>query len=85
MVLRLALASALLVLPKMAVAYVGPGAAVSLFGALIGLVVAVGAAFGILLLWPLRRVWKKRKPVQTAENAPDATLATNAKVRDTKT
>lgn len=42
-------------------AYVGPGAGLSLLGALWGLVVAVGAAVGFVLLWPLRRALRRRR------------------------
>lgn len=43
-----------------ALAYVGPGAGLSLLGALWGLLLAVGAALGFLLLWPLRRARRRR-------------------------
>lgn len=43
-----------LTLPKLAVAYIGPGAGLSLIGSLIGVVVAILMALGILLSWPVR-------------------------------
>lgn len=43
-----------LTLPKLAVAYIGPGAGLSLIGSLIGVIVAVLMALGILLSWPVR-------------------------------
>lgn len=43
-----------LTLPKLAVAYIGPGAGLSLIGSLIGVIVAVLMALGILLFWPVR-------------------------------
>ncbi|MFA9461129.1 hypothetical protein [Thiohalorhabdus methylotrophus] len=47
-----------------ALAYVGPGAGLSLLGALWGLLIAVGAALLFLVMWPIRRM-RKRKREQT--------------------
>lgn len=44
-----------------AAAYVGPGAGLSLLGAFWGLVLAIGAALGFVILWPLRRMLKRKK------------------------
>jgi type VI protein secretion system component VasK len=43
-----------------AMAYVGPGAGLTLLSALWGLLVAVLAAFGFLVFWPIRR-WRRRR------------------------
>lgn len=43
-----------------ALAYVGPGAGLTLLSALWGLVVAVLAAMAFLVLWPIRR-WRRRR------------------------
>ncbi|MGI9501133.1 MAG: hypothetical protein ACR2P3_13935 [Geminicoccaceae bacterium] len=40
-------------------AYIGPGAGLSMLGAFWGLVVAVVAALSFLLLWPIRKMFKK--------------------------
>lgn len=50
-------------------AYVGPGAGLSLLGALWGLIVAVGAALLFLVLWPLRRARRRARARQVAEAA----------------
>jgi hypothetical protein len=42
-----------------AFAYIGPGAGLSLLGAFWGLLLAVGAALGFVILWPLRRMFKR--------------------------
>ena len=42
-----------------AFAYVGPGAGLTLLGALWGLLAAVGAVLMFVIAWPLRR-WRKR-------------------------
>ena len=46
-------------------AYIGPGAGLSMLGAFWGLVVAVLAALSFLLLWPIRKAFKKN--ASTAE------------------
>lgn len=51
-------------------AYVGPGAGLSLLGALWGLVVAVGAALGFVLLWPLRRALRRRRATAAPGTPP---------------
>jgi membrane protein implicated in regulation of membrane protease activity len=51
-----------------ALAYVGPGAGLSLLGALWGLLLAVGAAVAFIILWPLRRM-RQRARIQKNINA----------------
>jgi membrane protein implicated in regulation of membrane protease activity len=58
-----------------ALAYVGPGAGLSLVGAFWGLLVAVFAAFAFVILWPLRRLSRRRRSapaaaMQTTTTAP---------------
>lgn len=45
-----------------ALAYIGPGAGLSLLGALWGVLAAVGAALLFLLIWPLRRLMRRQRP-----------------------
>jgi hypothetical protein len=54
--------------PAPAFAYIGPGAGVSLFGAAIGVIVAIFTALGVILLWPIRMLVRliKGKPAKTA-------------------
>ena len=54
-------------------AYIGPGAGLSMLGAFWGLVVAVLAALSFLLLWPIRRMFKKN--AATAETDPQEKAA----------
>ena len=44
-----------------AFAYIGPGAGLSLLGAFWGLLVAVMAALGFVILWPIRRLFRRNR------------------------
>jgi membrane protein implicated in regulation of membrane protease activity len=70
------LASAVIVLSGAApaLAYVGPGAGLSLVGAFWGLLVAVFAAFAFVILWPLRRLFRRRRS-PAVEATPQAAAA----------
>jgi membrane protein implicated in regulation of membrane protease activity len=61
-----AIASLMFAVP--AFAYVGPGAGLSMLGALWGLLLAVVAALGFVILWPLRR-YRRRRAQERAEAA----------------
>ena len=52
-----------------AMAYVGPGAGLSLIGALWAVVVAVAAALFFVVAWPIRRMLKRRKLAPAAAAA----------------
>lgn len=58
-------------LSQPALAYVGPGAGLSLLGALWGLLLALGAALVFLVLWPWRRYRQKRAQARQAADAQD--------------
>lgn len=61
-----------LLLPLAAHAYVGPGAGLSLLGALWALIVAVAAALAFLFAWPIRRMRRrKREARELAERERD--------------
>ncbi|WP_143710189.1 hypothetical protein [Parvibaculum lavamentivorans] len=54
-----------------ALAYVGPGAGLSVIGALIGVLLAVGAAAAFVIGWPIRRMMRRRQQLaQTSGRAP---------------
>jgi membrane protein implicated in regulation of membrane protease activity len=55
-----AAAGLLLLYTAPADAYIGPGAGLSLLGALWALLVAVAAALAFLVLWPFRQAMKRR-------------------------
>src|SRR6476620_11144059 len=57
-------------------AYIGPGAGITMLGALWGVVVAVALAIGAVLFWPIRLLMRKfRKPA-----VPPATGVASDKV-----
>jgi uncharacterized iron-regulated membrane protein len=49
-----------------AAAYIGPGAGLSLLGAFWGLLVAVMAALGFVILWPIRRLFRRDRAKRPA-------------------
>jgi len=57
-----------------ALAYIGPGAGLSLLGALWGVIAAVAAALLFLLIWPLRRLMRRQRPA-TQRTATERTAA----------
>lgn len=52
-----------------AFAYVGPGAGLSLLGALWGLLAAVAAALAFVLFWPIKRMIRGRREKVTSDKA----------------
>ena len=60
----LAISTAAMVLAAFpALAYVGPGAGLTLLGALWGLVLAVVMSVAFIILWPFRRLLRRNKQV----------------------
>ncbi len=55
-----------------AFAYIGPGAGLSMLGAFWGLLIAVFAALSFVLLWPVRRLFRRNasKPQLDATGEP---------------
>jgi Na+/proline symporter len=56
-----------------ALAYIGPGAGITMLGALWGVVIAIALAIGAVLLWPIRILFRRRRK-GTAE-CTDETMA----------
>ncbi|MEM9387135.1 MAG: hypothetical protein AAGA68_18880 [Pseudomonadota bacterium] len=52
-------------------AYVGPGAGLSLLGALWGLLVAVVAAVGFIVFWPIRKMLRTARADARSPDASD--------------
>lgn len=62
-----------------ALAYGGPGAAITLIGSLVGVGLAIFASLVYVIVWPLRRMLKKPKagtPGEDAEAAGEVAEAT---------
>jgi len=58
-----------------ALAYIGPGAGMSVLGSLLGILATIFVAIGAIIIWPLRKFMKRRK---TRCNPPTGTEAVNA-------
>jgi hypothetical protein len=69
----IAVVAAAATMAEPALAYVGPGAGLSLLGALWGLLLALLAAFAFVVSWPLRR-WLSRRRAAAASAASTSAL-----------
>jgi membrane protein implicated in regulation of membrane protease activity len=66
--LAIAITTALTLAATPAMAYVGPGAGLSLLGAFWGLLVAILAALAFVVVYPVRRMMRARKrPAETMQ------------------
>jgi membrane protein implicated in regulation of membrane protease activity len=66
--LALAITTALTLAATPAMAYIGPGAGLSLLGAFWGLLVAILAALAFVIVYPVRRMMRARKrPAETLQ------------------
>jgi hypothetical protein len=81
-------AGAALLAASPAFAYVGPGAGLTLLGALWGLILAVVVSVGFILLWPIRRMMRRNRQIgpaggqQAADDDPTHAMLTNPSDRD---
>lgn len=55
-----------------ALAYIGPGAGISVLGSLLSILATIFIAIGAIIFWPLRKFMKRRKARR------DSTLSTEA-------
>lgn len=71
-------------LPGVAFAYVGPGAGISMLGALWGLIIGVLMAVGVILFWPIRMMIRKAKAKKAGSDEQAGTEAQSgsAETRD---
>lgn len=67
-----------LTLPVVAQAYVGPGAGLSLLAALWGLVVAIGVAVIFFIMWPIKRMRRRKAAEQAAASQASSEQAHDA-------
>ncbi|MGH8160878.1 MAG: hypothetical protein ACRESR_01765 [Gammaproteobacteria bacterium] len=66
-----AVAFSLLAVTTASQAYVGPGAGISLLGALWALLAVVGSAILYIVLWPLRRMRKRHKQQKETQHSQE--------------
>lgn len=69
----------LFLVPDTVYAYVGPGAGLSLLGALWALILAIGTAIVFVIVWPIRKMRRRRREAQA-----DKTQERGAQKQDTK-
>lgn len=50
-----------LLISSPAIAYIGPGAGISVLGSLLGIIVTIVVAIGAIVMWPLRKLLKKKR------------------------
>jgi hypothetical protein len=67
--MRLALLLLLLTFSTTAAAYIGPGAGVGFLGSLWALLVGVVLAVAAILIWPLRKLWRRLRGKPAARPA----------------
>jgi hypothetical protein len=63
-----------------AAAYIGPGAGITMLGALWGVIVAIALALGAVLFWPIRILLRKRR--KAAGGATPAVASDAVAARD---
>ena len=68
-----------------ALAYVGPGAGISMLGALWGLIIGVVMALGVILFWPIRMMLRKAKAKKEAQAETDQSTETSSQTDTEKT
>ena len=66
------LSTAFLVAPSEAFAYVGPGAGLSAFGALVGFVAAIFVGIFGFIWYPIKRLLRALKPSEEADEMTEA-------------
>lgn len=53
-------------------AYIGPGGGIALLGPLVGVVLAILGAVGMVAFWPLRALWKRMRAGKNSTEQPTA-------------
>ena len=51
-------------------AYIGPGGGIALLGPLVGVVLAILGAVGMVAFWPLKALWKKLRAGKNTSEQP---------------
>ena len=58
----------LMTVTPIASAYIGPGSGISIVGSLFGLLATIFLAVGAIIIWPYRRMLKKRMQKNSEDN-----------------
>lgn len=64
----------LLTVSPTVLAYIGPGAGISVLGSLLGILGTIVLAIGAIILWPLRKLIKRRKLARQGADNPKASI-----------
>ena len=54
-----------------AVAYIGPGAGISVLGSLLGILATIFVTIGAIIFWPVRKYMKRRKARQESRRGTE--------------
>jgi nicotinamide riboside transporter PnuC len=65
--LRVVVFVLLILLAAPATAYIGPGAGISVLGSLLGILATIVVAIGAIVMWPLRKLLKKKRQKSAPE------------------
>ena len=67
------IAAVFLFLPSLsAIAYIGPGAGISVLGSVLGILSTILVAIIAIIMWPLRKIMKRRKAAAAAVETADS-------------
>ena len=77
----------LLIQINTAMAYVGPGAGISVLGSLLSILATIFVAIGAIIFWPLRKYLKRRKarretPLSTESAKPGNAGGSDDRIKD---
>lgn len=75
----------LMALAPTAFAYIGPGAGISVISSLAGLLATIFLAVAAILLWPLRRAWKKMRAGKELAGDEDGDFAAGQEQKPVET
>lgn len=78
---RLILIAALAAVSAPLQAYIGPGAGISVLGSLLGILATIVVAIGAIVMWPVRKMMKRRKAA-SADAAADEPSGADGPSRD---
>lgn len=53
-----------------AVAYIGPGAGISVLGSVLGILATIFVAIGAIVFWPIRKFLKRKKAMRESADEP---------------